>query len=128
MVLTLIDHKNGVVKCAKLNWNHEPDDSFYALFYVVFLDHEKNVVDFFDTITLKFLIKYVICLIYVHVTLLSGYVPSSTTAVGQRARIMLFCAFYEVSLLPSGAYLKSAGCINGQRLNFDRDFCYFLSG
>ena len=36
MVYTLIDHRNDLIKCSKLNWNHEPQvNGFTAKFYGV---------------------------------------------------------------------------------------------
>ena len=51
MVYTLIDHRNDVIKCSKLKWNHEPQASgftakfwtFYGIISMVYksVDHGK---------------------------------------------------------------------------------------
>ena len=51
MVYTLIDHRNDVIKCSKLKWNHEPQASgftakfwtFYGVISMVYksVDHGK---------------------------------------------------------------------------------------
>ena len=30
MVYTLIDHRNDIIKCSKLKWNHEPQASGFT--------------------------------------------------------------------------------------------------
>ena len=65
MVCTLIDHRNDVIKCSKLKWNHEPQASgFIAKFWTNYgvismvyksVDHRKlSVVDLFFTMTFIF--------------------------------------------------------------------------
>ena len=65
MVCTLIDHRNEVIECSKLKWNHEPQASgFIAKFWTNYgvtsmvyksVDHRKlSVVDLFFTMTFIF--------------------------------------------------------------------------
>ena len=65
MVNTLIDHRNDVIKCSKLKWNHEPQVSgftakFWTFFSVNSIVHLiecrpwKIVVDLFFTTTYFF--------------------------------------------------------------------------
>ena len=43
MVYTLIDHRNDLIKCSKLKWNHEPQvNGFTAKFYGVISIKKKG--------------------------------------------------------------------------------------
>ena len=66
MVYTLINQRNGVIKCSKLKWNHEPLASgfnakfwtFYGVISIVYksVDHGKlwSIFFFFCTVTFIF--------------------------------------------------------------------------
>ena len=46
MVYTFIDHRNDVIKCSKLKWNHEPQASgftakFWTFYGVISMVHKS---------------------------------------------------------------------------------------
>jgi len=64
MVYTLVDHRNDVIKCSKLKWNHEPQASGFTARFFFFSEtslttrkHNRNIKPFFRPRDLTLQIK-----------------------------------------------------------------------